>query len=152
MRQRQFRLVRASLTRIRHYGLLANRGKQERLAHIRALLGRSAPIPAADARPQTAAEWLRRLLGVDSHAYRAILRRAKIRQSMSRAANCYDNAFMESCFGTIKTELEMTEYQNSRQARQDIASYLAYYNHERRHSSLGYLTPAAFEKQINPLN
>ena len=62
------------------------------------------------------------------HAYRAVLRRAAIRQSMSRAANCYDNAFMESCFGTIKTELEMTEYENSRQARHDIASYLAYYN------------------------
>ena len=51
--------------------------------------------------------------------YRAMLR---------RAANCYDNAFMESCFGTIKTELEMTEYPDSRQARNDIASYLAYYN------------------------
>ena len=47
---------------------------------------------------------------------------------MSRADNCYDNAFMESCFGTIKTELEMTEYENSSQARGDIAGYLAYYN------------------------
>ena len=84
-----------------------------------------------------------------SHAYRAVLRRAEIRQSMSRAANCYDNAFMESCFGTIKTELEMTEYQNSRQARQDIASYLAYYNLDRRHSALNYLCPGAFEDQLN---
>ena len=84
-----------------------------------------------------------------SHAYRAVLRRAEIRQSMSRAANCYDNAFMESCFGTIKTELEMTEYQDSRQARHEIASYLAYYNQERRHSSLDYLSPAAFEAQLN---
>jgi transposase InsO family protein len=64
---------------------------------------------------------------------------------MSRAANCYDNAFLESCFGTIKTELEMTEYQNSAEARRDIASYLAYYNQERRHSSLDYLSPADFE-------
>ncbi len=80
-----------------------------------------------------------------STAYRAVLRRAGIRQSMSRAANCYDNAFMESCFGTIKTELEMTEYQNSRDARSQIASYLAYYNLERLHSSLDYLTPAQFE-------
>jgi putative transposase len=80
-----------------------------------------------------------------STAYRAVLRRAGMRQSMSRAANCYDNAFMESCFGTIKTELEMTEYQNSRDARREIASYLAYYNLERLHSSLGYLTPAKFE-------
>jgi putative transposase len=83
-----------------------------------------------------------------SHAYRAVLRRAAMRQSMSRAANCYDNAFMESCFGTIKTELEMTEYQNSRQARSEIASYLAYYNTERRHSALDYLSPAAFEAQL----
>ena len=83
-----------------------------------------------------------------ARTYRAMLRRAAMRQSMSRAANCYDNAFMESCFGTIKTELEMTEYPDSRQARSDIASYLAYYNHERRHSSLDYLPPAAFEDQL----
>jgi transposase InsO family protein len=44
---------------------------------------------------------------------------------------------------------EMAEYPNSRQARQDIASYLAYYNLDRRHSSLNYLTPAAFETQLN---
>ena len=36
----------------------------------------------------------------------------------------------------------------SRQARSEIASYLAYYNHERRHSSLNYLSPAAFEAQL----
>ena len=83
-----------------------------------------------------------------AHQYRAVLRRAATRQSMSRAANCYDNAFMESCFGTIKTELEMTEYQDSRQARSEIASYLAYYNTERRHSALDYLSPAAFEAQL----
>lgn len=79
------------------------------------------------------------------HFYRAVLRRAEFRQSMSRADNCYDNAFMESCFGTIKTELEMTEYENSSQARGDIAGYLAYYNNERRHSSLEYVSPAQFE-------
>jgi transposase InsO family protein len=42
----------------------------------------------------------------------------------------------------------MTEYQNSRQARQDIAGYLAYYNLDRRHSSLDYLAPAAFEDRL----
>ena len=46
-----------------------------------------------------------------------MLRRATIRQSMSRADNCYDNAFIESCFGTIKTELEMTEYEKCAFAR-----------------------------------
>jgi putative transposase len=83
-----------------------------------------------------------------SHSYRAVLRRAGMRQSMSRASNCYDNAFMESCFGSIKTELEMTEYDDCRQARTEIASYIAYYNTERRHSSLEYLSPATFEAQL----
>ncbi len=51
--------------------------------------------------------------------YRRVLRRAAMRQSMSRADNCYDNAFMESCFGTFKTELEMTEYDNHPRASRD---------------------------------
>ena len=68
-----------------------------------------------------------------------------MRQSMSRADNCYDNAFMESCFGTIKTELQMTEYYNHRVANKELSEFIAYYNTERKHSSLGYLTPAQFE-------
>jgi transposase InsO family protein len=80
-----------------------------------------------------------------STCYRAMLRRAAFQQSMSRAANCYDNAFMESCFGTIKTELEMTEYENHRAAKRAIAEYIHYYQTERKHSALGYLTPKQFE-------
>lgn len=80
-----------------------------------------------------------------SRRYRAILRRAGMRQSMNRAANCYDNAFLESCFGTIKTELEMTDYQHQSAARQEIATYLAYYNQIRKHSSLDYYSPHQFE-------
>lgn len=83
--------------------------------------------------------------------YRAVLRRTGMRQSMSRAANCYDNAFMESCFGTIKTELETAEYNNIATARHEIAQYIAYYNNHRRHSSLNYLTPYAFENAAHPL-
>jgi len=52
--------------RIRHYGLLANRGKQERLAHVRALLG-NRTAPDANDPPQTAAQWLHVLLGIDIH-------------------------------------------------------------------------------------
>jgi transposase InsO family protein len=81
--------------------------------------------------------------------YRAVLRRAAMRQSMSRAGNCYDNAFMESCFGTIKTELEMTEYDNHRSAHREIGDYLHYYLTERKHSSLEYLTPQQFERLQN---
>jgi putative transposase len=82
-----------------------------------------------------------------SARYRAVLRRAGMRQSMSRAANCYDNAFMESCFGTFKTELEMTEYDDHRAARREIAEYIDYYRTDRKHSALGYRTPSQFERR-----
>ena len=82
--------------------------------------------------------------------YRAVLRRAGIRQSMSRPDNCYDNAFMESCFGTLKRELEMTEYENQRVASREIAEFIRYYNHDRKHSALDYLKPAQFEALITP--
>lgn len=82
--------------------------------------------------------------------YRAVLRRANIRQSMSRPDNCYDNAFMESCFGTLKRELEMTEYENQRVASREIAEFIRYYNHDRKHSALDYLKPTQFEALITP--
>lgn len=78
-------------------------------------------------------------------AYRQILLRAGILQSMSRADECYDNAFMEPCFGTIKTELQMTEYPNYQDAEKEIAAYVHYYNFQRKHSALGYCTPTEFE-------
>ena len=68
---------------------------------------------------------------------------------MSRADNCYDNAFAESCFGTIKNELQMTEYQNSHEAKHELAEFIRYYNFERIHSSLEYLTPHQFEVQLS---
>jgi putative transposase len=77
--------------------------------------------------------------------YRAVLARAQMRQSMSRAGDCYDNAFMESCFGTIKTELEITSYQTLHHAKREIEEYINYYNAIRRHSSLDYLSPTSFE-------
>ena len=81
--------------------------------------------------------------------YRAVLRRADLLQSMSRADNCYDNAFAESGFGTLKTELEMTRYESVESARQEIGDFLAYYNLERKHSSLDYQSPHQFELRHN---
>jgi len=81
--------------------------------------------------------------------YRAVLRRAGIVQSMSRADNCYDNAFAESGFGTLKTELEMTRYDSVEDAQKEISEFLAYYNLERKHSSLGYVSPHQFELRQN---
>jgi Transposase and inactivated derivatives len=77
--------------------------------------------------------------------YRNMLTRARMSQSMSRADNCYDNAFMESCFGSLKTELEMRAYANERIARKEIPDYIRYYNTRRRHSALEYRTPEEFE-------
>jgi putative transposase len=56
--------------------------------------------------------------------YRRMLARAGMPQSMSRAENCYDNAFMESCFGTIKSELEMEPYPNEDAAGKEIPDYI----------------------------
>lgn len=81
--------------------------------------------------------------------YRNMLARAGMSQSMSRAEDCYDNAFMESCFGTLKTELEMEAYPNGHVARKEIPDYIRYYNTRRRHSALGYLTPEAYETMIS---
>jgi transposase InsO family protein len=78
--------------------------------------------------------------------YRQSLGRARMQQSMSRADNCYDNAFMESCFGTLKTELEMKAYESHRIARKEIPEYIRYYNTRRRHSSLNYMTPEEYER------
>lgn len=82
-------------------------------------------------------------------AYRKILSRAKMLQSMSRAGDCYDNAFMESCFGSIKTELEMTTYDSFEQALKEIREYINYYNVLRRHSAIDYLSPTSFEDSLS---
>jgi transposase InsO family protein len=80
--------------------------------------------------------------------YRGLLARARMLQSMSRADDCYDNAFMESCFGTLKTELEMKPYRNEHIARKEIPAYIRYYNTRRRHSALNYMTPEEFERAL----
>jgi len=67
---------------------------------------------------------------------------------MSRAENCYDNAFMESCWGTFERELAMADYESGESARTVIAEYVRYYRFERKHSSLGYLTPHQFETHV----
>ena len=84
--------------------------------------------------------------------YRAVLRRASMKQSMSRADNCYDNAFMESCWSSIKRELEMTEYDRVAAARTVVAEYARYYRFERKHSAIGYLTPHQFATRTRAKN
>lgn len=71
--------------------------------------------------------------------------------SMSRRDNCYDNAIFESYWSTLKLDcLEGKDYRTRQEATPAIFAYLeSFYNHSRRHSSLGYLSPAAFEMAKN---
>jgi transposase InsO family protein len=82
--------------------------------------------------------------------YRDILRAAAIVQSMSRKGNCWDNAPIESFFGTLKTELVgQGDYPNRDAARRDLFAYIeGYYNRQRRHSAIGYITPEQAEAKF----
>ena len=79
--------------------------------------------------------------------YRDILQAVAIIQSMSRKGNCWDNAPMESFFGTLKTELvHHREYPDRDTARRDLFAYIeGYYNRRRIHSAIGYITPQQAE-------
>jgi putative transposase len=85
--------------------------------------------------------------------YRALLLHHGIRQSMSRKADCWDNAPMESFFHTLKTELVMhCDYRTREQARSSLFEYMeVFYNRQRRHSTLDYASPLAFEAMNRPL-
>jgi len=86
-----------------------------------------------------------------SDAYRAIIREHGIRQSMSRRANCWDNAPMESFFKTMKVELVYAHHYETRsEAAQSIFEYVeVFYNRQRLHSALNYQSPDAFEASFN---
>jgi transposase InsO family protein len=86
-----------------------------------------------------------------SSEYRALLARRRAEASMSRRGNCYDNAVVESFFGTLKTELVHHEtFPIHEQARQSLFEYIeVFYNRRRRHSALDYRSPAEYEASLN---
>ena len=85
-----------------------------------------------------------------SEPYQAILARHGFRGSMSRRGNCLDNAPMESFFGSLKTELvHRATFPTREAARRAIFEYVeSFYNRRRRHSALGFLTPAQAYEQM----
>ena len=73
--------------------------------------------------------------------------RAGVTGSMSRRGNCYDNAVMESWFSTVKTELG-EHFDRCGEAKMELFDYIeVFYNQQRRHSTLGQISPAEFERR-----
>ena len=84
-----------------------------------------------------------------AHAYQKLLRQFGMRTSMSRKANCWDNARMESCWGSLKCELvHHRRFATREQAKREITEYIEiFYNRIRKQARLGYLSPATFAQQ-----
>ncbi len=82
-----------------------------------------------------------------SEDYQTILEARGITCSMSRRGNCYDNAVMESFFSTVKSELR-DRFDSCGDAKMELFDYIeVFYNQRRRHSTLGQISPAAFERR-----
>jgi transposase InsO family protein len=86
-----------------------------------------------------------------SHAYRQALAHAGLLPSMSRKGNCYDNAVMESFWSTLKLELVYrTKFITRQEARSALFDYIeSFYNRQRSHSALNFLSPVDFESLNN---
>ncbi len=87
-----------------------------------------------------------------SEHYQLLLARHGITCSMSRKADCWDNAPMESFFASLKKELvHGADFATRSEARAAIFEYIeVFYNNQRRHSSLGYVSPAEYEQSCTP--
>jgi putative transposase len=82
-----------------------------------------------------------------SEDYQDVLVARGIICSMSRRGNCYDNAVMESFFSTVKSELA-DQFASNGDAKMELFDYIeVFYNQRRRHSTLGQISPAAFERR-----
>jgi transposase InsO family protein len=86
-----------------------------------------------------------------SYVYRGLLNQYGLQSSMSRSGNCYDNAYIESFWSTLKKELVYGEkYLTRRDARLSIFEYIeVFYNRIRKHSALGYKSPEQYNMLLN---
>ena len=87
-----------------------------------------------------------------SSAFADACHRHGIRRSMGRIGSSYDNAMAEAFFAILKRELDVDHHRwaTETDARRDIFRWIAFYNHRRRHSALGYLSPADYEQTLTP--
>ena len=82
-----------------------------------------------------------------AHTFQLLLAAYQLQPSMSRRGNCYDNAHMESFFASLKLEVGGA-FRSAADAIAKIRSYIHFYNHERRHSSLNYHSPVQYETLV----
>ena len=83
-----------------------------------------------------------------SHDFQDVMRQWQMRSSMSRKGNCWDNAPTESFWGRLKTaSLYGKKFATRREAMDAVLDWMAFYNHRRLHSTLGYLSPMQYEKR-----
>jgi len=81
-----------------------------------------------------------------SYVVQKALKKRGFVPSMSRKGNCYDNAVIESFFYILKTEeVNLAHYLTRQEAHAAVINYIIFYNQQRRHSYLGYLSPRNFE-------
>ena len=81
--------------------------------------------------------------------YRKLVSQQDFKMSMSRKGNCYDNAYVESLFRSLKVELvNRCTFSSIKEARLAIFRYIVWYNRWRRHSALGYMCPVDYEESI----
>jgi putative transposase len=130
--------------RVIGWSMAAAASGQLALDALQMALGQAAPMPGLIHHSDRGGHY-------QAHSYKELLLRYGIEASMSRKGDCYDNAVAESFFASLKRELVyVRSFATQAQARQQIFEYIeVFYNRERRHSSLGYLSPVAYEKINN---
>jgi len=114
------------------------------IAALRMALSRRRPPPGLIVHSDRGAQFA-------SGAYRQVLATHGLLASMSRKGNCYDNAFIESFWSSVKYEtVYHRKFATRAEARTALFDYIeSFYNRTRLHSSLGYVSPITFESQLN---
>ena len=108
-------------------------------ALLRALQGTSGPVQALIFHSDRGSQYT-------SECVRKRLKLLGIIQSMSRTGNCWDNAFAESLFHTLKNELPKQRFKSLEEATQVLFAYIGWYNAKRLHSALGYVSPKEYRR------
>jgi transposase InsO family protein len=129
--------------RVIGWAVASRLGDELALSALRQALAYRCPLPGALHHSDRGAQYA-------SGAYRQLLAAHGLRCSMSRAGDCWDNAVVESFFATLKTELVAdADWPTRAAAHRALSLFIdVWYNHQRRHASLGFLSPVQYEREL----